>query len=99
MTPTDIGREIAECAYRILTDEWKRGVPIRAITVTAQGIVRSDCFAEQIDIFSRDFDDARDKTRKMEETVDIIKQKYGSSSIVTGSSLGSDIGIIAEEDE
>ena len=90
---SDIGRELSTLAYRILVEEWSDGSPIRAITVTALGLVRSESDHEQIDIFSSGADDVRVKSKKREEMMDIIRQKYGLSSIVAASFLGTDIGI------
>ena len=91
--PTDISREIASLAYTILLDEWSEGKPIRMITVTASNLVRADMVCEQIDMFAQASGGTRDKSKKREETIDKIRQRYGSASIVTGSVMDSDIGI------
>ena len=72
-------------------------MPIRMITVTASNLIRADMVCEQIDIFSKTSDVARGKSKKREETIDIIRQKYGVASIVTGSVMDSDIGIFASD--
>ena len=91
--PTDISREIASLAYAILLNEWSEGKPIRMITVTASNLVRSDMVCEQIDMFAQTSNVTRDKSKKREETIDKIRQRYGNASIVTGSVLDSDIGV------
>ncbi len=90
---TDIGGEIAELAYGILCDEWSEGKPIRMLTVTAINLVRADMASEQLDIFSSTDDSSRGKRKKREETVDKIRQKYGKTSIISGSVIDSDLGI------
>ena len=97
--PTDIASEIAATAYEILLDEWSDQKPVRMITVTAHNLVRSDLLAEQIDMFSAAFEEDRTKTKKREETVDKIRQKYGFDSIVSGALMNSDIGIYAKSDK
>ena len=98
--PTDISREIASLAYTILLDEWSEGKPIRMITVTASNLVRADMVCEQIDMFAQASGETRDKSKKREETIDKIRQRYGSASIVTGSVMDSDIGIfVSNKDE
>ncbi len=101
--PSDISREIAELAFSILKDEWRVGKPIRTITVTAQGLVKKSTCAEQIGMFETTDCRDREKDRKREETVNIIRQKYGASSIVRGAIMESDIGIsplkTADDDE
>ena len=91
--PTDISREIAALAYTILLDEWSEGKPIRMITVTATNLARAEMVCEQIDMFAPTLSDARDKSKKREETIDKIRQKYGSAAIITGSLMNSDIGV------
>ena len=90
---TDISREIASVAYAILLSEWKDGKPIRMLTVTVSNLIRNDMSSEQIDIFAPCDDAAREKSKKREETVDKIRQKYGKTSIIAGSVMETDIGI------
>ena len=97
--PTDISREIADIAYSILIDEWSESKPIRMITVSASGLVNADTLAEQMDMFSADTDLKRDKSRKREQTVDKIRQKYGFASIVNGAIVDNDIGVFDRKDK
>ncbi len=91
--PTDISRLIAETAYEILVDEWPVSKPVRMLTVTAVNLVHSDMYAEQIDLFGDDEYNDREKSKKREETIDKIRQRYGASAILQGSVIASDIGI------
>lgn len=92
--PTDIGEEIAAMAYEITRGFWSPGKPIRTITVTAQNLIKNDSASMQLDLFSSGEDEeAREKKRKMEETIDEIRRKYGSSSVIRGSTIDNDIGI------
>ncbi len=91
--PSDIAREISECAIRIFQREWDEERPVRMLTVTAQNLIHKDSVTEQLSLFGEDNNEDRDKNRKREETVDIIRQKYGSASIMSGSFLDSAIGI------
>lgn len=90
---TDISREIADAAYEIMCSEWSEQKPVRMITVTAIGLVGADGVAEQIDMFGEDNSKLREKSKKREETVDKIRQKYGFDSIVQGGIMDSDIGV------
>ena len=92
-SPTDIGSDIASCAYAILDDEWREGKPIRMLTVAVMGLLRSASVAEQIDFFGNQDVEEHLKNKKKEETVDKIRQKYGNGSITRGASISSDIGI------
>ncbi|MBR2465498.1 MAG: DNA polymerase IV [Clostridia bacterium] len=93
--PSDISREIAGAAYDLLLANWSAGKPVRMLTVTAIGLIKADCEVAQIGFF--DDDEAKDvrrgKSKKREETVDKIRQKYGNKSIISASVIESDIGI------
>ena len=93
--PTDISREIADTAYKILLEEWAENKPVRMLTVTATGLTRSDMVAEQITLFDTDDSSTREKNKKREEAVDKIRQKFGGASISHGSFIDSDLGIFS----
>lgn len=91
--PTDIAHDIEELAYKILIDEWSEHKPVRMLTVTAQNLVRNEFASEQISIFTDEIAPAREKNKKQEQTVELIRKKYGRESIVNGAILSTDIGI------
>ncbi len=92
-TPTDVARDIANAAYHILDEQWSEGKPIRMLTVAALGLLRSDSMVKQLDLFDISNDEEHEKDKMREETVDKIRQKYGSDAIIRGSVISSDIGI------
>ena len=94
--PTDIARDIASTAYEILKDEWNENKPIRMITVTASSLVRADMMAEQMSLFSEDDSESREKSKKREETIDKIRQKYGADAVINGAVIDTDIGIFTK---
>jgi hypothetical protein len=47
----------------------------------------------QIDLFSEDKEEIREKSKNREKAVDKIRQKYGNESIFNGAVIESDIGI------
>ena len=98
MPPTDISREIADTAYRILLDEWSEQKPVRMITVGASSLIRAEHSCEQLDMFGEVESGNREKSKKREETIDKIRQKHGRSAIVQGAVLKSDIGIYEQDD-
>lgn len=97
--PSDISREIADTAYKILLDEWSDQRPIRMITVTATNLVHPEALAEQIDMFAPTVYEDREKLKKREETIDKIRQKYGDAAITQDAIMKSDIGIISPKDD
>jgi len=97
--PSDIAKQIAETAFAILLDEWQIGKPIRMLTVTAANLVHADSYAEQIDIFGEEGYEERKKSKKREETIDSIRAKFGSASIIQGSVMKSDTGVFRPKDK
>ena len=96
--PSDISREIADTAYRILLDEWSEKKPIRMITVTASSLVRTEQACEQLDMFGESDSVNREKSRKREEAIDKIRQKHGAAAIIQGAAVNSDLGIYGSDE-
>ncbi len=90
---SDISKEIADLAYCILCDEWSESMPIRMITVSVTGFISASSSFTQLDMFSENDTQSRDKEKKREETVDAIRKRYGSSSISSAAFYDTDIGI------
>ena len=97
--PSDIAREIADSAYKILLDEWSDTRAIRMITVTATNLVHRDEVTEQIDMFAPVAHEDREKNKIREETIDKIRQKFGTAAITQGSIIESDIGIFEKRED
>ncbi len=99
--PTDISREIARTAYDILVEKWSVGKPVRMLTVTVTGLVKAEQVAAQLSFFddSENENSKREKSKKREETMDKIRQKYGNKSILSASVIESDIGIYEKQKE
>ena len=91
--PTDISEEIARTAFAILKDEWSAGKPVRTLTVTAGNLIKDDSYAPQISLFDNVVDESREKSKKKENAVDKIRQKYGNDSIIKGAIIDTDLGI------
>lgn len=94
-SPSDVSRELSDAAFAALLELWHGRYPVRMITVTACGLVERSSFAEQLDLFNSD-DDTSVKTRTKEETIDMIRQKYGNGAIVRGSLLDDNSGIFGK---
>lgn len=91
--PTDISEEIARTAFAILKDEWSAGKPVRTLTVTAGNLIKDDSYAPQISLFDNVVDESREKSKKKENAIDKIRQKYGNNSIIKGAIIDTDLGI------
>ncbi len=93
VSPIDTAREISDVAYSILQLEWNFGEPIRMLAVSVSNFSDASSGFKQLDFFSDQdiYDDV--KNRKREATVDLIREKFGQSSISTAAIIGSDIGV------
>lgn len=79
--PSQLGRELARAAERILQDCWKPGAPIRALTLTAQNLQPQEDAGEQVSLFDQGSELRRQKEAALEVTMDSIRRRYGSKAI------------------
>lgn len=96
--PTDLGREIAALAERIVLAEYGTGKPIRMLTVSAMNLVAGD-EGDQLSLFGESVSDKHERTGRLEETVDSIRTRFGAGAVVRGAVLGNDLGIHSGEEE
>ncbi len=90
--PTDLGREIAEAALSLVDAEWGQGKPIRMLTVTAMNLVLGD-EGDQLGFFDEERDKRRERTGRLEATVDELRHRFGGGAVIRGAILGNDLGI------
>ena len=76
--PTNLARELADAAMRLLRENYKWGKPLRSIGVRATQLV-----PEQADMQLSFFEDARARERweTLERTMDYIRGRFGHHSI------------------
>ena len=67
------------------------------LTVSAYGLLRSSSVSSQINLFDEVDEVNEKKSKKKEETIDKIRQKYGNTSILRGAIISSDIGIYDQD--
>lgn len=89
--PTNLAEEIRSAVLEIIRSSWKSGAPIRLLTVTAINLT-DETADEQLSLFSPD-GNGRTKNESIERTMDSIREKFGSSSIIYGQILDNDLGI------
>ena len=95
--PTDLGREIAALAERIVLAEYGTGKPIRMLTVSAMNLVAGD-EGDQLSLFGETEVNRHERTGRLEETVDSIRTRFGAGAVVRGAVLGNDLGIHSGEE-
>ena len=98
---TWLEHEIRDVAMKLIRENWRAGMPIRAITVGVTKLVPADEAAEQTDLFDllgekKDTGKAREKQDKMEAAVDGLRQKLGNMAVTLGVQQNEDIGIRRE---
>jgi DNA polymerase IV len=79
--PTALSEEIFRAAWTLLEREWHPGKPVRLIGV---GTSHFNEDIQQLELFP---DPAQRNTRKLEETVDAIRERYGKKSVQRASSI------------
>ena len=89
-SPTNLAGELAKNALDIIHTSWKKGSPIRMLTITGINLT-DEVFDEQLSLFGISSDD-RQKGEQIERTMDEVRKKYGSSSIGFAAVLDNDIG-------
>jgi DNA polymerase-4 len=80
-TPTYLSRELFQGALELIAASWTPTAPIRALTVTALGLLPEEEAGEQLDLFSTQSPLRRERLEQLERTVDGIRTKYGRAVI------------------
>lgn len=98
---TWLEHEIRDVAMKLIRENWRAGLPIRALTVGVTKLVPTEEAAEQTDLFDllgekKDTEKAREKQDKMEAAVDDLRQKLGNMAVTLGVQQNEDIGVRRE---
>jgi DNA polymerase-4 len=94
--PTNLADEIGAAALELIRKSWNLKAPIRLITITGINLAEEG-EAEQLSLFTAGRGN-REKSEKIERTMDGIRRKYGESAITFGRIINNDIGIDLYED-
>ena len=82
---TDITDEVYTEAKRLFAELWDRRTPLRLIGLSMTSVA-GEC-EEQISLFT---DEKKERARKIDRAVDSIRGKFGSETIIRGTTVGSD---------
>jgi DNA polymerase-4 len=80
-SPTDLDQVIFDQAALLLDRAWDRSRRVRLIGV---GVTKLDSEARQLSLFEQAGDDRSDKLRRLSESLDQIREKYGDEAIRRG---------------
>lgn len=86
VTPTFLEDEIMAAALDLLMKNWKIGVPIRMLTITASGLSPEDA-AQQLSLFAQDDPARRKKKEQLERSIDLLRERYGAGAVRRGNTL------------
>jgi len=82
--PTHLMRDLSAGALELIDSIWKPPAPIRMLTVTAISITGEQQAFQQVDLFGQEADARRDRQEKLEQTIDVIRGKFGMDAIQFG---------------
>lgn len=85
---TDITKDVYQISKRLLEELWDKKIPIRLIGLSLGNISNESC--EQMTLFDNE---KRDKQRKIDETMDLVRSRFGMDKVIRGSLYGENINI------
>ncbi len=80
--PTDITAEIYASAKQLFDELWDKKTPLRLLGLSVTNITRED--AVQLSLIP---DEHKEKERKIDQAMDLIRDKYGRATIKRGANL------------
>ena len=86
--PTDISNEVYAIAKELFDELWDGVTPLRLLGIALTGITRED--VSQVSWFQ---DESRQKAQKIDQAKDLLNKKYGSATLVRGSSIQSRLDV------
>ncbi|GHU93336.1 DNA polymerase IV [Clostridia bacterium] len=92
--PTHLSADIGTAALELLAKHWRIGKPVRTLTITGENLVPAD-LAEfgQLSFFDEPDAPKSERAEQLEQTLDVIRNRYGSKAVIKGNILGNDLGI------
>lgn len=85
--PTDTTDDVYRIACRLMDAHWKEGKPVRLLGITLQGLSAKEETPLQLDLFSYE---EKPKKDRLITAMDILRDKYGESAVLTAGMLGDD---------
>ena len=88
MNPTDISQEVYEISKALFNELWDGVTPLRLLGISMTNITREE--AVQFSLFP---DEKKEKARKIDKAKDALNAKFGSATVVRGSSIQTKIDV------
>ncbi len=86
--PTDISKEVYEISKQLFAELWDGVSPLRLMGISLTNITKED--APQLTLFQ---DDKREKAAKLDKATDALNARFGSATIMRGSSMQAPIEV------
>lgn len=80
-SPTNVSRVIGQCAMELIEGAWSWTAPLRAMTITAAGLLPEEEAGEQMDLFAPQAVWQRQRQEKLERAMDQLRDRYGTDVI------------------
>lgn len=80
-SPTNVSRVIGQCAMELIEGAWSWTAPLRAMTITAAGLLPEEEAGEQMDLFAPQAAWQRQRQEKLERAMDQLRDRYGDGVI------------------
>jgi DNA polymerase-4 len=92
--PTHLSADISAAALELISKHWPNGKPIRALTLTGEGLAPADeAEGGQVSLFGEDGKRDTQRAERLEQTLDAIRERHGGGAVMRGSVLDNDLGI------
>lgn len=88
MNPTDISQEVYEISKELFDELWDGVTPLRLLGIAMTNITREETV--QFSLFP---DEKKEKARKIDKAKDALNAKFGSATVVRGSSIQTKIDV------
>ncbi|MCI5499971.1 MAG: DNA polymerase IV [Clostridiales bacterium] len=79
--PTNVSRVILACVMELVQSAWSWSAPLRAMTITAAGLLPEEEAGEQMNLFAPQAAERRERQEKLERTMDQLQDRYGKNVI------------------
>jgi len=88
MNPTDISQEVYEISKELFDELWDGVTPLRLLGIAMTNITREETV--QFSLFP---DEKKEKARKIDKAKDALNARFGSATVVRGSSIQTKIDV------
>lgn len=85
---TDVTSEVYEISKTLFAELWDGRTPLRLLGISLTDLVRGGC--EQQSLFP---DPKRDRERQLDQTMDSLRNRFGSETVVRGAAFRSDLRV------